>query len=264
MTIKKVDYGSHASLVSALQGQDALIITLAVTAPHDQQTKLISAAAEAGVSWILPNEWGSDTAHPQFDKIQAMASKRQYRDQIQGTGKSAWIGVVNNQWYEYSLAGGHYGINIKNRTASFFDGGEQKTVTTAMPQVGRAVASLLSLPVSGTSPCLSDYKNKHVYISSFYISQREMLSSVQRVTGTEDGNWKISHRNAEQTVKEGFERMAKGDWMGFVDVLYGNNFVKESGNDYVITKGTANKALGLPEERLDEVTKEAVKEAEAK
>jgi saccharopine dehydrogenase-like NADP-dependent oxidoreductase len=57
-----VDYGDHASLVAALAGHDVLIITLAVTAPGDTQEKLVTAAVEAGVEYILPNFWGVDTA----------------------------------------------------------------------------------------------------------------------------------------------------------------------------------------------------------
>lgn len=56
--IKKVDYSSQESLVSALTGQEVLIITMAVTAPRDTEAKLIEAAAAAGVPYVFPNEWG--------------------------------------------------------------------------------------------------------------------------------------------------------------------------------------------------------------
>ena len=60
--VKKVDYASPATLVEALRGQDALVITLTPMAPPDTQEKLIRAAADAGVPWVLPNEWTPDTA----------------------------------------------------------------------------------------------------------------------------------------------------------------------------------------------------------
>jgi hypothetical protein len=55
-----VDYSNHAQLVEALRGQDALVITMASTAPDgaDVQAQLFKAAAEAKVSWVLPSEWG--------------------------------------------------------------------------------------------------------------------------------------------------------------------------------------------------------------
>ena len=53
---RKVNYDNQSSLVEALQGQDALVITMSVAAPPEEQNKLIEAAAAEGVPWVLPNE----------------------------------------------------------------------------------------------------------------------------------------------------------------------------------------------------------------
>ena len=58
--VKKINYDDQPTLVEALKGQDALIITLGGQASHDIDKALIRAAGEAGVKWILPNEWGPD------------------------------------------------------------------------------------------------------------------------------------------------------------------------------------------------------------
>lgn len=55
-----VDYDDEKSLVGAMKGHQALIITLAVTALPGTQSKLIKAAAKAGVPYIMPNAWGTD------------------------------------------------------------------------------------------------------------------------------------------------------------------------------------------------------------
>jgi hypothetical protein len=60
---KKVDYSKQETLVDALRGQDALIITLSAFTPEETARQLINAAGEAGVAWILPNEWSPDTAN---------------------------------------------------------------------------------------------------------------------------------------------------------------------------------------------------------
>ena len=57
--VAKVDYDDQNSLVQALKGQDALIITMS-TGKLEQSDKLIDAAAEAKVGWIMPNEYGPD------------------------------------------------------------------------------------------------------------------------------------------------------------------------------------------------------------
>ena len=56
----KVDYSKPETIVEALKSQDAFIITLGVSATKDIDQMLVQAAADAGVPWILPNEWGPD------------------------------------------------------------------------------------------------------------------------------------------------------------------------------------------------------------
>ena len=63
VTVKHIDYEQPATIVDALRGQDALIITLSAFAPHGAEEKLVRAAAEAEVPWVLPNEWSPDNAN---------------------------------------------------------------------------------------------------------------------------------------------------------------------------------------------------------
>lgn len=63
VTSREVDYEKPETLVEALKGQDVLIITLSGYAPQGTEMRLVQAADEAGVRWILPNEWSPDTAN---------------------------------------------------------------------------------------------------------------------------------------------------------------------------------------------------------
>lgn len=63
VAVKNVDYSKPETLVEALRGQDALIVTLGGQTPKDTDSALIKAAGEAGVPWVLPNEWAPDTAN---------------------------------------------------------------------------------------------------------------------------------------------------------------------------------------------------------
>lgn len=49
--------------MDALRGHDALVITLSGHTPKGTELDLVRAAGEAGVPWILPNEWSPDTAN---------------------------------------------------------------------------------------------------------------------------------------------------------------------------------------------------------
>ena len=74
---RSIDYNNPETLVEALRGQDALVITLAGGVSHDAEDKLIRAAGEAGVKWILPNEWCPDTENEGLVKdVFVFAAKR--------------------------------------------------------------------------------------------------------------------------------------------------------------------------------------------
>ena len=68
----EVDYEDKSSLASALLGQDVLLICLSVATPIALEKRLIEAAAEARVRWIVPNEWSPDiTSDPKVAKVRA-------------------------------------------------------------------------------------------------------------------------------------------------------------------------------------------------
>lgn len=270
VTAAKVNYDDHESLVKALRGQEVLIITMAVTAPPEQQTKLIDAAAAANVPWVLPNEWGSDGTNVELGKETLLGEKQtKYRAQIEQLGKSSWIGIACSFWYEYSLSHGveTYGFDFKNRTVTFIDDGNTRINTSTWPQCGRGIAGLLSLKVlpdneNDKSPCLSQFRNKFVYMSSFLVSQKDMLDSVMRVTGSTREDWKVSYEPSKERYKSGMEELKKGNRYGFARLLYTRMFYPDGSGDYESSKGLHNGILGLPKEDLDESTKIALKMAE--
>ncbi len=159
---------------------------------------------------------------------------------------------------------GSFGINIANRTAEIYDDGTNAITTSTVAQTGLAVARLLSLPTSSSSPkdpSLSDYANNFVYINSFYVSQNDMLASVQRATNTAPSDWKVSHKPVDQWIQEGYDRIEKGDHWGMINVLYGNTF-KKGTMDKFHGREMSNEKLGLEREDIDEVVKRVVEEIE--
>src|SRR5271154_860181 len=102
-----VNYDDETSLVSALKGQQFLIITMAVTAPRDTQSKLIRAAAKAGVPYIMPNWYGGDLANKELGKATQLGLVGQaVVNEIETLGVSQWVMLACGFWYEFSLAGG--------------------------------------------------------------------------------------------------------------------------------------------------------------
>ncbi|KIX03315.1 uncharacterized protein Z518_06867 [Rhinocladiella mackenziei CBS 650.93] len=266
VVVQKVNYDEHSSLVSALTGQDVLIITLAVMAPRDTQTKLINAAADAGVPFIIPNEWGIDTNNESLAKETIVGERvAKIRAYISSLGKSSWITLVCSFWYEFSLGGSpsRYGFDIPNKSLVLFDDGNTKINTSTWDQCGRAVANLLSLKLlpedsSDKSPTISQFRNKSVYISSFLLSQRDMLASVLRVTGDKESDWEITSESAKERYEKAMEELQKGDIQASVVVLYTRVFYRDGGGNYEGRIGLHNELLGLPTEDLDAATKMAI------
>ncbi|KAI5359662.1 Putative NAD(P)-binding domain, NAD(P)-binding domain superfamily [Septoria linicola] len=265
--VARVDYKQPETLVEALRGQDVLVITLSVFAESTQQKALIEAAGEAEVPWILPNEWCPDTADEGLVRdVAPFQGNVATRKLIGDLGKSSYISVVNGFWYEWSLSiPSAFGIDINKKEATLFDDGRTRISTTTWPQVGRAVAALLSLPVKAENgsneACLEAFRNQLVYIKSFTISQREMLESIFRVSATNESDWRISKERAEERYAEGSKAMIEGDRLGYVRMMYTRVFYADGNGDYESRKGVSNADLGLPTEDIDAATRVAVERA---
>ncbi|OKL63870.1 hypothetical protein UA08_00184 [Talaromyces atroroseus] len=266
VSIKKIDYANPSTIVEALKGQDVLVYTLAVTATNEAEI-LQQAAADAGVKWILPNEFGSNSNNPEVNKdVPLGLAKTKLRQHIEGLGVSSWIGIACGFWYEYSLSAGpwSYGFDIKNRAVTFYDDGTQRLNTSTWLQTARGVANLLALKVlpddeNDKSPHLSQFKNDFVYISSFKLNQQEIFESVLRVTGTTRDDWTITNQPVKERFAVGQQMLQSGNRSGFGLMLYSRMFYPDGP---CLHPRDDNVVLGLPQEDLDERTAVAVKMVE--
>ncbi|GAB1312810.1 Oxidoreductase CipA [Madurella fahalii] len=272
--VVRVDYSGDdiSALVEALRGQQALIITMAVSAPRDTISKLIRAAAKAGVPYILPNWFGHDAANDSLCKDSFLAQMRDnIRSETKSLGVSSPLFLNCNFWYEFSLGGGpdRFGFDFQNRSLVLFDNGNVAINTSTWPQCGRAVANLLSLKElpddeKDRSPTLSQFRNEGglIYISSFRLSQKDMFESVKRVTGTTDVDWAITHESSEQRWKDAMAEVMRGNTKAFTKMMYSRMFFPNGDGDYESRRSLHNDVLGLPAEDLDHFTSIAVRMGE--
>ncbi|KAA8647043.1 hypothetical protein EYZ11_005284 [Aspergillus tanneri] len=271
--VARVDYGSDndSALVEVLRSQQVLLITMNVMAPPDTIVKLIRAAAKARVPYIQPNWYGHEAANDSLCADSMLTANRdRVINEIQRLGVSAYLFLVCNFWYEFSLGGGpdRFGFDFTKRTFTIFDDGEIPINTTTWPQCGRAVAKLLCLKElpedeNDTSPTLSQFANKSVYISSFRLTQKEMFESVKRVTGTTDANWTVTRDSVQERFREGQEGMKVHNWKAFTKMLYSRMFFNNGDGDYESKRGLDNAVLELPVEELDKATKEGIRMSES-
>ncbi|KAJ5588266.1 hypothetical protein N7537_010944 [Penicillium hordei] len=259
--VVRVNYDDEDSLVKALTGQQFLVITLGVQVPEDLHARITTAAAKAGIPYIMPNAYGFPVSPGVVKDTDLYGKVAVARIADAQTGASSSVTLPCGFWYEWSLACGEqwFGFTIKDRKVTFFDDGARTISVSTWDQCGRALAALLSLPESGATPALADFKNKDVLINSFRVSQRDMLDSLHRVLGTTDSDWEISHESVAKRLADGAGELAKGTFTGFPKMLYASMFspTNETG-DFAGTMELANDVLKLPKEDLDEATKRAV------
>lgn len=262
--IRKVDYNDNSALVEAMKGQEVLIITMSVMAGRDNSAKLINAASEAGVKWVIPNEYGTDNTNESIGNDTKLGPPlRANRELIESKGNLNWISIACSFWYEFSLSGteARYGFDFKEKKLTLFDDGKTHILHSTWPQVGRGVAKLLALPIEDSNGlCLNHFKNKSLYISSFRLNQREILESVLRVTKDKETDWTITHEDVKERFQRGCKMLQEGNMIGFGILLYSRVFFPDGAADY--SSKLHNKELGLPEENLDEYTKIAIEMAE--
>ncbi|KAF7316224.1 NAD(P)-bd-dom domain-containing protein [Mycena indigotica] len=265
-----IDYNNESTLVEALKGQDFLVITLGVTAGRDggnAEAKLITAAANAGVPYVMPNAYGPDPLNEKMlTQVLVGLPFIAAKGLVEKLGVSSWIALACGFWYEWSLVGmgqHRFGIDLAERTVTFFDDGAEKITTSTWEQCGRALAGLLSLKrlpddENDKSPSVDNWANNAVYISSFRVNQKDMFESAKRVTGTADADWKIEYVNSGKRFEDSVEAMKKGDMLGFSRQMYTRIFFPTGEGDHT-KHGLANEALGLPEEDIDESTEEGLR-----
>jgi hypothetical protein len=264
-----VDYADEATLVAALRGQQFLIITLSVKAPPQTHAALVRAAGKAGVPYVMPNGYGSDTANDALMRDDRLggAGVKAWCKEIEDAG-AGWVAMVCGFWYEYSLVVGAVclGFDHAEKKVTLYDGGETKVNLTTFEQCARAVAALVSLKElpedeDDEEPTVSRWRNKLLYVASFRVSQREMLESWKRVTGEE---WTVESQPSEERYRKGVEMMQSAGDPGMAHIgaalaTFARIFYPDESGDYESSRGLANGLLGLPKEDLDERTRAAKK-----
>ncbi|KAF9871975.1 hypothetical protein CkaCkLH20_10607 [Colletotrichum karsti] len=257
-----VSYSDESSLISALKDQEFLVITLSLSAPPGTHSALVRAAAKAGVKYVMPNAYSINftTSGALRRDIPVGNTVLANIAEIQQSGLTS-ITLMNGFWYEYSLIAGTatFGFDLDNHIATFYDDGKKAINTSTWAQCGRAVASLLGLKVlpedeDDESTTISDFHNKTMFVSSFKISQRDMLDSIQRVTNTTDNDWRIYNEPTDERYKAGMREMDQGKREGFYKSMYARVFYPSGDADFE----SDGDRLGLPTEDLDESTRYAL------
>ncbi|KAF9776508.1 hypothetical protein IL306_005291 [Fusarium sp. DS 682] len=253
--VREVDYGSHSSVVSALDTVDMVISTLGFTNLYGIQKSLIDASIEAGVSRFIPSEFGNDSANRLVRELPVFAEKIKTQEYLQSKvaehPEFSYTFVYNNSFLDWQLQIG-FMVNLKDHTATLYDGGDVVYSATRLSTIGKALAAI--------AKNLDATKNRHIYIHDIAITQNQIIEIAKRIDGKEWTTTVAStaeiEEKAHQALKSSDPAEVAGSALGFITRAcwgegYGGDFSKKSNNDI----------LGLPglsTEGLEELVKDII------
>ncbi|EFY86036.1 isoflavone reductase family protein [Metarhizium acridum CQMa 102] len=197
VTVKQVDFQSHASLVAAFRGIDAVVSVVAFGPQSDidvVEIGMINAAIEAGVKFFIPSEWAPDSAGANVTEDPwigrslrpnaVLAPKRAVHNYLMARAAQnqiAFAVVYTGVIIPTSLAVGLIAFDFQNRTAVLPDHGLPPFSATTLATTGSAVVAVLSAAFS------TGVKNRFLHISDFTTSLAEILTMIETLDGV---GWK--------------------------------------------------------------------------
>ncbi|KAK3292878.1 uncharacterized protein B0H64DRAFT_344989 [Chaetomium fimeti] len=245
------DYASVESLTAAFSGQDAVVSAVGTQAVGTQHTA-VDAAVAAGVQRFVPSEFGIHTRLVRERPIgRVLAGKVGVVDYLEGVvertggeGGLSWTGVSTGLFFDWGLERSGLGtVNIKDKTATVIDSGDEKWYASTLAQIGRVVAGILKHP--------DETANKYIATASFNLSQNELIAIVEELTGWKLAVTKIKSADLQQS---GEAKLAAGDYSAFVDLLRAHNSADGAGNG-LPEEESANGLIGVPYEDVRESVK---------
>ncbi len=129
-------------------------------------------------------------------------------------------------------------VHLKDKTATVVDSGNEKFQASTLAQIGKAVAGILQHP--------DETANKYVSAASFNLSENELVALVEELAGS---RLAVNRVKSEDLRRAGEEKLAVGDFRGFVDLLRVHNSADGAGHG--LKEGeSVNEVIGLPHEDL--------------
>ncbi|KAM0250859.1 hypothetical protein ACHAP5_002078 [Fusarium lateritium] len=257
--IKSGDLVDESFLVGAFQGQD--VVVLMPPLPHitSIQEPAVRAAAQAGVPYVFPAEFGPDPfATRLIEENKLLQDKKQIRDLIEELGVSSWISITVGPFLDMNIKSGLWGIDVENRKATIWSGATGKVNTSSVDHTGQATAAVLGLPDAE----LSQYKNKAFYVPSLHLAQQELLKAVQDTTGTTGKEWDVKHQDIKDAIKDCTSKIQQKDEMARFVKFFLTHFQENSGGDFehkvVASEVERLHKLGLQGETLESILKSSL------
>lgn len=112
-----------------------------------------------------------------------------------------YILIAVGCFLDWCLSNGFAGIDLKKKSATMFDNGENVVPWTTLEDAGKTTTGALLWP--------EETRKKPVYVHGAYLSRAELLRVVQNFLGEED--WDITSQDVKPLLDQAFEDLRTGN-----------------------------------------------------
>lgn len=194
----EVDYDSESSLVQALQGQEALVSTVAISAIANQE-RLIDAAITAGVKYYIPAEYTVNSREPTAQAQPLMGSIVPVQKYLATKdGKISWFVVNCGALMEYTLDHPLL-LDFDNHAATLWDGGEGAISLSNFSVLAHAVSSVLRQ--------LDRVVDHRIHVHGGTITQNAALEIAKKYSSNE---WTTKEVNSQKAYSAAMKTPTSG------------------------------------------------------
>lgn len=202
--IREVDYSSHESLVAALQGMDAVVSAIGTESVAGQEA-IVDAAAEAGVRFFVPSQFGLADTHPLLQRdFPIFADKNRVQERLEryrAEGRLEYALVFVGLWLDWGLRSGFL-LDLARRRVALWDGGERPISFTTLESISQAVVAVLSGHAG------EEGRGTEVRVKDINLSQRRLYELATEVVGP-DG-WEVKTLDTAKAKEVASEKLARG------------------------------------------------------
>ncbi|KAJ5787106.1 hypothetical protein N7457_002096 [Penicillium paradoxum] len=172
----QVDYSSIDKLVTALQGQDAVVSTVGTSGISIQKT-VIDASIRAGIRRFIPSDFGALTTRPGAESLPLNApwiEIQSYLTEKALGGQIEYTLFAVGPFLEFVMSM-PFLIDLQTQIATVYDNGTHPFSSTSVSSVGKAIAGALK---NATAT-----KNRLVSVHDTVLTQNRVLRLAKKYSG---------------------------------------------------------------------------------
>ncbi|KAF2764589.1 NAD(P)-binding protein [Teratosphaeria nubilosa] len=230
-----------ASVAKALEGKDAVVVSIRGAQQVDVQKRIADACVKADVKRMIPADFGSCDSSSALTQelVPLYKNKTMIRNYLQELSAQhsnfTWTSLVCGHFFDWSLEFIH--IFVHDKRADILDDGNTQCSFSTLARIAEATVAILQHP--------EPTANQMLYIHSFLATQNEIVDAYQRATNS---TWKVTSLDSGKFKNDEKAKADAGDLNAIEELVW---YLGTVDANWTTRESFAMRKLGLKDESLD-------------